>query len=465
MLQHQKALFCFSNDLRLSDNQALNYVLQQCKSVALVYIFNPQDFIAQRYHHASLGKHRLSFIIHSLLDLQQQLHAKGHQLHILFGEPVTVLSELINNEGFSLLGYTASVGAEEQSRWHKLTSAWSGAENSNSKVSFLANWNNSLFSAEQISSLVDAFSSFSCFRRKLEKSLLTVAMPCETWPQRPVQALDLSLASQRFKVSDVWLSDNSAPTGTFFKAGEQAAQAHLTQYFLTSLPHSYKATRNALDGFDNSTKFSPYLAHGNLSARQIWSALKHFELEQGPSDSSYWIGFELLWREYFHWLALRLGKALFQFKGLAATAPLTSYFPERFTKWCLGCTPYPLVNACMKQLNATGYMSNRGRQIVASCLVHELGLDWRYGAAYFEQQLVDYDVASNWGNWQYIAGVGVDPRGGRHFNLQKQTEIYDPDGEFIAKWQGEVNSSQALDSVDAADWPLQSDTLPAKSEA
>ena len=98
-------------------------------------------------------------------------------------------------------------------------------------------------------------------------------------------------------------------------------------------------------------------------------------------------------------------------------------------------------------------MSNRGRQIVASALIHELGLDWRCGASYFEQQLIDYDPASNWGNWQYIAGVGADPRGGRQFNLEKQTHMYDPNGEFIAKWT-DSDENHRLDYTDAADWPI-----------
>ncbi|HAS22410.1 MAG TPA: deoxyribodipyrimidine photolyase, partial [Idiomarina loihiensis] len=80
-------------------------------------------------------------------------------------------------------------------------------------------------------------------------------------------------------------------------------------------------------------------------------------------------------------------------------------------------------------------------------------LDWRYGAAYFEQQLIDYDVSSNWGNWQYLAGVGADPRGHRQFNLEKQTERYDPGNEFIERWAGDL-SGQPIDSVDAADWPV-----------
>ncbi|WP_459782420.1 FAD-binding domain-containing protein, partial [Photobacterium sp. R1] len=114
----------------------------------------------------------------------------------------------------------------------------------------------------------------------------------------------------------------------------------------------------------------------------------------------------------------------------------------RFQQWCNGKTGYPIVDACMRQLNQTGYMSNRGRQLVASCFVHELALDWRYGAAYFEQQLIDYDVASNWGNWQYLAGVGADPRGWRYFDLEKQTKMYDPDGDFIHRWLN--NGSHSL---------------------
>ena len=107
----------------------------------------------------------------------------------------------------------------------------------------------------------------------------------------------------------------------------------------------------------------------------------------------------------------------------------------------------------MNQLSRTGYISNRARQIVASCLVNELDLDWRYGAAYFEQQLLDYDVAVNWGNWQYLAGVGADPRGQRHFNLEKQAQLFDPAGDYVKQWQGQKTLS-CLDSVDAADWPL-----------
>jgi len=99
------------------------------------------------------------------------------------------------------------------------------------------------------------------------------------------------------------------------------------------------------------------------------------------------------------------------------------------------------------------YPIDRGRQIVASCFVNELAMDWRYGAAYFEQILIDYDVASNWGNWQYLAGVGADTRDKRHFNLEKQTQQFDPQNHYIKRWNGDTKL-QKLDSVDAADWPI-----------
>jgi deoxyribodipyrimidine photo-lyase len=184
----------------------------------------------------------------------------------------------------------------------------------------------------------------------------------------------------------------------------------------------------------------------------VKTALSAYEGINGSNESSHWLYIELLWREYFIYLHYCQKDKTFSFQGTAKTAPLTSFYPERFKKWCEGETPYQLVNACMKELKETGYLSNRGRQIVASCLVNELGVDWRYGAAWFEHCLIDYDVAVNWGNWQYIAGVGADPRGGRHFNIQKQTELYDPDFLYQKRWGAQ--SRDKLDSRDAADWPI-----------
>ena len=219
-----------------------------------------------------------------------------------------------------------------------------------------------------------------------------------------------------------------------------------------SAPES-KQTRNDLDGLAGSSTLSPWLANGAVSVRTVAHDIFRYEREHTANDSTYWLYFELLWREFFHWRAVADGAALFRQSGRHSRRLLTTFEPRHFARWCAGDTDYPLVNALMRQLVATGWMSNRGRQIAASCLINELGLDWRYGAAFFEQQLIDYDVGSNYGNWQYIAGVGSDPRGGRHFNLEKQAEQFDPDALFTAKWGG-FRPAQPHYVVDGADWPI-----------
>lgn len=111
---------------------------------------------------------------------------------------------------------------------------------------------------------------------------------------------------------------------------------------------------------------------------------------------------------------------------------------DLYEAWCEGRTGYPIVDACMRQLLATGWMSNRGRQITANFLTKVLNVDWRMGADWFERNLIDYDVASNWGNWQYQAGVGTDGREFRVFHPVKQAAEHDPESEFVRKWLPEL---------------------------
>ncbi len=117
-----------------------------------------------------------------------------------------------------------------------------------------------------------------------------------------------------------------------------------------------------------------------------------------------------------------------------ATSTEQTYHLKNLQRWTTGQTGHPFVDAGMRELRATGYLSNRMRQVVASYLIHDLKVDWRAGAAWFESQLIDYDVYSNQGNWLYIAGVGTDPRGGRRFNPDKQAADHDPAGAYQKKW-------------------------------
>ena len=133
------------------------------------------------------------------------------------------------------------------------------------------------------------------------------------------------------------------------------------------------------------------------------------------------------------------GAALYRARGLG-TLSAPTHNPQGFERWRTGHTGQPLVDAGMRELAATGWLSNRMRQIVASYLIHDLGGDWRAGAAWFEHLLIDFDPCSNQGNWTYIAGRGTDPRGGRRFNTDKQTQDHDPDGHYRRLWGTETGS-------------------------
>jgi deoxyribodipyrimidine photo-lyase len=170
----------------------------------------------------------------------------------------------------------------------------------------------------------------------------------------------------------------------------------------------------------------------------VYEEVRRYERERVENESTYWLVFELLWRDFFRLTHLKYGDRLFLRDGLQRLPIEWGRDPAAVAAWCDGKTGYPIVDANMRELAATGYMSNRGRQIVASFFTKNLGLDWRIGAEWFEHQLLDYDVASNYGNWQYAAGVGNDGREFRLFNLRRQAEQYDPKGDYVRHWIPEL---------------------------
>ena len=168
---------------------------------------------------------------------------------------------------------------------------------------------------------------------------------------------------------------------------------------------------------------------------RIYSEIKAYEDERVSNDSTYWVVFELLWRDFFRLMGKKHGNSIFKIKGTKNEGnPVDKVDWDVFNAWSNGETGIPFIDANMKELNATGFMSNRGRQNVASFLVNDLKLNWLMGAEYFESLLLDYDPCSNYGNWNYIAGVGSDPRNDRYFNIYSQAKRYDPKGEFVKKW-------------------------------
>merc|ERR1711991_557079 len=233
-----------------------------------------------------------------------------------------------------------------------------------------------------------------------------------------------------------------------FEGGESKAWERLQYYFYEKkLLSIYKKTRNGLLGNDYSSKFSPYLAFGNISGKSIQLEIFKYETEIEKNVSTYWLYFELIWRDFFRFSSIKHGNSMFKLNGIRNKKldwrdNQLEETKKLFNKWKYGKTGYPYVDANMIELRKTGFMSNRGRQMVASFLIKDLKIDWRMGAEYFECMLIDHDVASNYGNWNYAAGIGADPRENRYFSVYKQAYTYDRACKFILKWIPELKNEK-----------------------
>lgn len=442
----KNALYWVTNDLRINDNTAL-HLANKSENLLCVYVVDKAWFLPSNYQSKHMGVKRWNFLQACLDDFNQQLSRFDQQLYIVYGDTLSTLNNLCDQYEISRVITTKHPGTYESAILTKL-----GDSKPNINITAVEQF--TLFTQAslpfELSSLPGSYSKF-------KKLVIDQALPAlvPNIKKLPNMFASMPLTSS-FRPD--WLPEKQSDgciDKVAFEGGESAGQLHLKNYFSSMLPSDYQNVRNNLSGWDNSSKLSTWLAHGCISARQVAQEILTFESNHGKNKSTECLFLELLWREYFQWLHFSVGSKTYQFKGLGVKSPLTSFYPERFHKWCSGNTPYSLVNACMKELSATGYLSNRGRQIVASCLVNELSVDWRYGAAWFEQNLIDYDAAVNWGNWQYISGVGTDPRGGRHFNITKQTELYDPYKEYQSLWLTSADhNTDALDSNDAVDWPV-----------
>lgn len=432
-----KGLYWFEHDLRICDNVAFQELAAQVDQLHCIYIFDSEDFSTSshkgsaQFKQRRIGQHRYRFIRQALDDLQQQLLAAGQQLHIYIGAPLTIIQQLNEQHEFTHIGKHFHTGVHERKTIDSLSQIYSDKTLINTNSYTLYDIDDLPMSIENLPDV------FSPFRRKVEKfceARLPVASILSELPPAllPEQFVDTNLPPIR-ECDKVLINHNE--TVKRLLGGEQKALQQMHYYtFDTQALSEYKITRNGLEGWEFSSKLSPWLAAGCISPRQVAAAITDYEAHHGANDSTYWLFFELLWREFFQWQQLKHGKALYHRNGIQQKSPTGFHQKKRFEDWVNGETDYPIINACMRQLKYTGFMSNRGRQLVASCFIHELGLDWQYGAAYFEEALIDFDPASNWGNWQYLAGVGSDPRGCRQFNLNKQTQTYDPQGEFIAYW-------------------------------
>ncbi|OAV99518.1 hypothetical protein PTTG_08408 [Puccinia triticina 1-1 BBBD Race 1] len=457
------------------------------------------------------GCHRLNFLCQSVYELKHQLQKRGSDLLVRFGvvEATTIkIIEELQRNGFTVDHvYMAKEAAfEEVGTEKRLAGLLAKLAH---KVPLTLFHSRSLVHPDDlpftINKTPDVYTPFrsrveSLPAAKLCRPLLPLPEKLVPFPSLPdsilkapaergysgslcegegMEAVFRKLAAPLLASPNIPQPDSQQdhaeytpdPRSAFpYQGGESEALRRLDDYFFKGDQppvRTYKTTRNGLLGHAYSTKFSPFLALGCISPRKIIHSLWDHEAKLGSNKDTYWVLFEILWRDYFIFISQKFGRTLFLLKGFegrmdpkGAAQKLSYWKPFRDEKmkqgskgqaavnrsalaWLKGTTGVPFIDANMIELRESGFMSNRGRQNVASFLAKDLELDWRIGAEWFESELLDYDPCSNYGNWQYVAGVGNDPRTSRQFNPIKQAKDYDAQGEYVKHWIPELKNFPA----------------------
>ena len=436
----KRILIWFRNDLRLHDHEPLHEALQVRAEVIPFYCFDARQFGQTSFGFPKTGAFRAQFLLEAIADLRASLRSLGSDLIIRQGLPEAIIPELVKQLQISAVYCHGEVTSEETAVETALKAALRPLG-----VKLETFWGHTLYHPDNLPFEIPELPElFTNFRKQVEK--YANVDPTFPTPQRlsPLPAVE---AGELPQLADLGLEPPMVDERAVvqFKGGETAGLVRLQEYFWQrDRLKIYKETRNGMLGADYSSKFSPWLSLGCLSPRYIYEQVQEYESQRIKNDSTYWLIFELLWRDYFRFVCAKHGDRVFYRSGLQGLAIAWKNDPERFELWRQGQTGFPLVDANMRELAATGFMSNRGRQNVASFLTKNLGIDWRMGAEYFESMLIDYDVCSNWGNWNYTAGVGNDARGFRFFNILKQSKDYDPQGEYVKHWLPELANVPAV---------------------
>lgn len=435
-MDERAGIIWFRNDLRVIDHIGLQEATHKHKQLIGVYCFDPRQFEISNFktNNESISitkseKYRSKFLIESVQELRKNLSKYNIPLFVYFEKPENSIPKLVDQFECSHIYYQKEWTSEE----NEVSSVLKKRLEKNSIV-WIENYDQFLFHPEDLPFTINKIPQvFTAFRKKLEKhaQVRSIAKIKDNYTQTPIPN-----STQVPTLEDLGFKSFYSPVHNAFpfKGGETEAYNRIQYYFWESQKLSYyKKTRNCLLGSDYSSKLSAWLANGSISAKAIYYQVKKYEQEITKNQSTYWLLFELLWRDYFKYISLKHGCQIFKIGGILDKEYSWSYDYKKISDWMSGNTGIPFVDANMIELKQTGWMSNRGRQNVASYFCKELHLDWRIGAAYFESQLIDYDVHSNYGNWMYVAGVGNDPRD-RKFNIKLQAERYDPNYKFQQLW-------------------------------
>lgn len=423
-------------DLRIDDQPALNELCSVCDSTVYgAFVIERRWLAAVSPGFPRMAAVRLRWLLQTLAELQLQWRERGSELFVAVGDSSELIPQWARTIGASAVTTTPVPCSEEETDNALVAQALAdaGVRLNLVRDSTLVALDDLPFDPSALPPV------FTTFRKKVEEAW--TIRPCVATPSRladgrptpadlPHRVPELAELTDPPELAGMRIDESLLPWAPGSVGGHQRLREFIWE---TGAVAHYKETRNGLLARDDATRFSPWLAHGSLSARQVYAEVRAWEGAHGANESSYWVIFELLWRDFFHFWSLQHGTGVFAQSGVKERQLQWHADHRWFDAWCRGDTGEPFVDAGMRELRLTGYLSNRLRQNVASWLARTSHIDWRWGARWFESRLVDYDPCANWGNWQYVAGVGNDPRD-RVFNVQLQAERYDPTGAYQRKW-------------------------------
>jgi deoxyribodipyrimidine photo-lyase len=419
------ALHWFRCDLRLSDNTALHAAVKASDAVVPIFIFDPKILTA-----ADVSPNQVAFMLECLASLEKNIEAAGGKLIFRHGRVLDEMRAVLRESGAQALYYNRDYepyARERDAAVEKLASSL-GIEVHSFKDNVVLEPHEVL---KADGKPYGVFTPYSRVWRSTGKSAVLPAVKFSS-PAKIKYPSGLPLPT----LSDLGFTcDIPLPP-----AGERAARQRLREFAGKDLL-DYAANRN-FPALEATSRFSPHLRLGTLSPRTVLAAAENAALAHPKAKPSIDVFVnELIWRDFYR-------QILWHYPHVATACFRPQYDALKwendeklFAAWCEGRTGYPLVDAGMRQLNTTGWMHNRVRMVVAMFLTKDLLISWQWGERYFMQKLLDADLASNNGGWQWSAGTGTDAQPWfRIFNPTSQAQKFDPEGRYIRKYVPEADS-------------------------